>query len=294
MTPNSTAQTNSSNERYSGDSRAGWFQSHFAVVFGATIASSSAILLAMLLAPCLWASGTSGGLIGEVVIDSSESARSYAYSAIDEALAIWEEPRSNWEVVQRTPKSQDRVGLLVEARRITEGPFASSGVMLTRAEGVLRLGGRRTADEVFHFLASPEGRTIIDPDCDPDDYATKLESISGWPKGRKKRGATQGRLEVAEIKTQGREFVVLNAIHPTQRIFLSKSVLHSDRPGASRYYQEDSETKENSFSKQGNRAVNTFAVELFPFTEDNGKDAIRVRMINYVDMMPPHSSFTNW
>mmetsp|Transcript_16453 Transcript_16453/g.47278 ORF Transcript_16453/g.47278 Transcript_16453/m.47278 type:complete len:314 (-) Transcript_16453:272-1213(-) len=294
MTVNTAVQNDTGRGRYSNDSQSGWFQSHFAVVFGATIASSSAILMAMLLAPSLWASGTSGGLIGETVIGSPEAARSYADMAIEEAVSIWDEPRSNWEVVQNTPKSQDKVGLFVEARRITEGPLASSGVMLTRAEGILRLGGRRTADEVFDFLSSPEGHAVIDPDSDPDEYSETLLTVPGWPKGRKRKGTKPGSLEVAGSSMQGKEFVSLNAVNPTRRMFVSKSVLHNDKPGSSRYFEDGDASHNEVFAKQGNRGINTFAVEIDDIVEDNGKEAIKVRMIKYADLMPPHRSFMNW
>jgi hypothetical protein len=71
-----------------------------------------------------------------------------------------------------------------------------------------------------------------------------------------------------------REFVVLNAIDPAARIFVSKSILHPACPGGSVY------SNAGSPSSGRVRALNTFAIKV----EVRGDRQSLVLCLNYADM----------
>lgn len=256
-----------------------------------------AVIIATVLAPLSWAKDTSGGLIGESLISSSQDAIEYASSGVQEAEGIWAEDPINWEVMHNDS------GLIVEARCITEGPFSSSGVLLTRSRatiGVDSLGhGNHTADSVFAFLVSPEGFGVIDPISDPEEFTKYVEKYSGWKEGEK-----LSRLEVAEAYAplpqpfSERIFVVLNAVASKERVMISKSVLHRDRPGASIYYTGSEffgtdDTQTHNKVKQV-RALNTFGVRVTDITRNPKQGRlVQVEMINWADI-GFHSSIMNW
>uniref|UniRef100_A0A7S4N7E0 START domain-containing protein n=1 Tax=Odontella aurita TaxID=265563 RepID=A0A7S4N7E0_9STRA len=307
-------------------------------LLGASLVAAGAAVVALVLSPQWWAPGTSGHLIGESLIDSASDAVSYAERGIEEAFWLWDEPSSNWEVVHRSGGDDGDEALVVEARRITEGPFADSGVLLTRAEGALNVdtllgsagNGTQslTADEVFAFITSPDGFAVIDPISDPEEFSKYVERYDGWKghqrrgKGRK-RGRGKPRLEVADAYVHlppplsERLFVVLNAIDPKTRVFVSKSVLHRDRPGSSVYFSESQEGENASVTDSDEeakaeavahgpshdgiervRALNTFAVsveEQVPSPKEAaGPRLLTVRIINFADVGLVHSSVSNW
>jgi hypothetical protein len=264
------------------------------------LVASTVAFVAFLLAPLSWAPNTTGGLLGEAPIRSLADAYSYADTAVQEALDIWSEPQSNWQVLTLTndtdTDTSSSLSLVVEGRRITEGPFATSGVLLTRANGILPANNRYSADEVFAFLTSIEGFLVIDPFSDPDDFSKYVERYPGWREGP--NASVNAKLEVADAALHlpppmsERRFVVLNAMDPTSRIFVSKSVLHKDRPGASVFFDKDDD-EFSEHSEDGGRMVrviNTFAVQIHPL--ESGR--LSVQMINFIADGIIHSSFVNW
>jgi hypothetical protein len=261
--------------------------------------ASTVAFVAVLLAPLSWAPNTTGGLLGEAPIRSLADAHSYADTAVQEALDIWSEPQSNWQVLTLTndtdttsTDTSSSLSLVVEGRRITEGPFASSGVLLTRANGILPANNGYSADDVFRFLTSVEGFVVIDPFSDPDDFSKYVERYPGWREG------PNAKLEVADAALHlpppmsERRFVVLNAMDPTSRIFVSKSVLHKDRPGASVFFDKDDDEFPKPSEDGGRvvRVINSFAVQVHPL--ENGR--LSVQMINFIADGMIHSSFVNW
>jgi len=70
------------------------------------------------------------------------------------------------------------------------------------------------------------------------------------------------------------EFVVLNAIDPAARIFASKSIIHDERPGGSKY------SDEQPIPGSRERALNTFAIKVEPISAQR----CRILCINYADM----------
>ena len=82
------------------------------------------------------------------------------------------------------------------------------------------------------MLVSPAGYAVIDPISKPEDHELPPLEIYPWRAG--------SRLEAAIATTHlpmmpVSEFVVLNAIDPKTRIFVSKSILHEKCPGGSKY-----------------------------------------------------------
>ncbi len=163
-------------------------------------------------------------------------------------------------------------GLRVEACPV-KGAFAASGVLLTRSTG--RVG--MDAQALFDHLVSPQGYAVIDPMSDPADHTLPPLEAWDWKPGC--------RLEAARARASmpfmhEREFVVLNAVDPPSRLFVSKSILHASCPGGSRYSAEQPPPGGRV------RALNTFAIRVDPL----GQGQSEVRCVNYADLagiIPP-------
>ena len=222
--------------------------------------------------PRRWAKHTSGGLIGERRIENSKDAHQLAKEVVAEAFALWDE--RNWEVMHNASN------LVVEARRITEGPFKTSGILLHRADGVVE---GANPDELFRFLTSVEGLLLLDPALDPAEAAKYMERYD-W----KGRGS---RLDVHESFTRDvppgmkeRYYITLNGYDYSDRFFFCKSIVHDARPGSSPYYEAGPVATEDPRV----RAVNTFYFRMTPT-----RGGTRVQMINYADVMMG-STLMNW
>ncbi len=192
------------------------------------------------------------------------------------AQAIFEEfyrliASPGWKSHAGRPSPKDG-SCLVESCLVA-GPFAASGVFLTRSTGIIGM----SAGELFDHLVSPEGYAVIDPMSDPRDHLDPpLERYSWKPGCRLEAARSAARLPLM----REREFVVLNAIDPGARLFVSKSILHAACPGGSRY------SALAPARKGPIRALNTFGIEVAVL--DQGRS--RVRCINYADLagiIPP-------
>lgn len=166
-------------------------------------------------------------------------------------------------------------GLLIESKPVT-GPLASSGVLVTRASGIIKA----TAQSTFDLLVSSEGYAVIDPVSRPEDHEKPPLEIYDWK--------ADCRLEAAIATTKlpmmpECDFVVLNAIDPIMKLFVSKSILHDLSPGGSKYSDADKPSNGNE------RALNTFAIKVEPL-DDN---SCRVLSVNYADMAGKTSGSMN-
>ncbi len=166
-------------------------------------------------------------------------------------------------------------GLLVESKPIS-GQLAASGVLVTRASGIINASAQST----FDLLVSPEGYAIIDPVSKPEDHEKPPLEIYDWNEGC--------RLEAALATTKlplmkECDFVVLNAIDPFKKIFASKSILHEGSPGGSKYSNSAKPLNGNE------RALNTFAIKV----EVIDDKSCRVLSVNYADMVGKTSSSMN-
>jgi hypothetical protein len=226
------------------------------------VSLSSLFTIDLLAKPDNWHGVGGAKVIGEERITGGWSARRLAERMVREANAIWSQPASDWSVV-----SENRL-LKVEAVRIDGGEFASSGVLLTRAKGIIV---NATASATIQLLTSPAGFAIIDPLSSADDFG-KYYAKYWWRWGQ--------RLVVADARAEvpglaPREFSVLNAIDVNARVFVSKSILHASRPGGSEYNTHRAPPPPNGRV----RALNTYAVRTTP----RGDDCV-VEMINFADL----------
>jgi len=248
------------------------------------------LLLAVLInQPITWCSSTYGNLIGEELLDSHEKARDYADRSIEEAYALWSEPKSNWKIMYDNRRQPGSNQLVVECRRVTEGPFVNSTIYVARSEGILR---GVSAQEAYDFIVSPEGFAILDRASGAEHFGKPFEVIPDWREGS---GKTQ--LEESYVPALGpfmaqRHFVVLNSFLPEEQIFVSKSVAHKSRPGASSYYQgEFSDEKSNN---KAVRALNTLGVKVESKALENGENVVSLKMINYADMQVVPEALMNY
>lgn len=229
--------------------------------------------------PRLWGLETHGTLLGEALILDETTATTFAEAMRAEAMALWDE--QEWRVVEKDET------MMIEARRVDDGDFKNSGILLTRLTATVK---NTTADALIRFLATPKGFALIDPTSDPADFEKYLARFASkdWH-----------RLEVAEATADlggfaTMQFVVLNAIDFNQHLFCSKSIAHPKVFGASRY---------NSLGLPiaNDRALNTFAVHAIQQQQQHHhkkssdddprgggrrpvEDVVILKSINFVDL----------
>ncbi len=163
-----------------------------------------------------------------------------------------------------------RGGVTVESKSVA-GPFAGAGILVMRSAGLVRA----EPQVAFDFLVSPQGYAVLDPVSNPEDHKLPPLEVYDWQPGCRLEAA------IATVKmpfSPLREFVVLNAIHPGERIFASKSILHPGRPGASKFYRVDGEHPGSGVAKI-NRALNTMAIRC-----DAAPGGTNLLCLNYLDM----------
>lgn len=245
----------------------------------------------IILPPKSWAKGTGGNLLGEVYIRTKQDAYDFADMAVHEGYSLWDEPSSNWQVMHNSSQlsggGQKYHTLVVESRRITEGPMAGSNILLTRSSGTIP---GADPDEVYNFFISPEGIQLLDETMDPEKVPKYIERYP-W-----KGAGKDARLDVHESfnpMPQGiadRYHIVLNGYRTKERFFFCKSIVHDSRPGSSVYYKEKDLSTVNANDSRV-RAVNTFYFHIKP-TEDGSRGSV-VRMVNFVDFRMG-STLMNW
>lgn len=206
-----------------------------------------------------------GGIqvIGESYVDHPQE---FAEAMIEEVNDIWQ--TTGWKVEHNSKN------LCVESKPVI-GVFESSGILMTRAEGVVNT----SASKLFNLLTSPEGFAIIDPVSSPEDHKKPpLESYQWKEEARLEAALATTKLPMMPMC----DFVVLNAIDPERFIFASKSILHNDCKGGSKYSGLDQEAERI-------RALNTFAIQVEYIDEDK----CRLKSINYADMAGKTSAGMN-
>jgi len=190
-------------------------------------------------------------------------APAFAELMMAEANRIW--TSDSWKLESKAH------GVIVESKPVA-GPFEHTGIFVMRSAGIVNADPQET----FNYLVSPEGYAILDPVSNPEDHQhPPLEKYS-WRVGCRLEAA----VSTAKIPfLPRREFVVLNAIIPDERIFVSKSILHPKRPGASKFYCMDAQHQDPGFSSI-RRAVNTMALKC----EKVSNGTTKLLCINYADM----------
>lgn len=247
--------------------------------------------------PRTWAEGTTGHLIGETYVRTEREAFDLAASFVQEGYDIWDEPSSNWMVMHNSSISSgvrtsgndgsSSSSLLVEARRITEGPMAKSNILLARSSGFV---AGANADEVYNYFISPSGMQLLDPSMDPDKVQQYIERYN-W-----KGGGKGAHLDIHESfnpmppGVADRYLVVLNGYRTKDRFFFCKSIVHDSRSGSSVHY--DGPKTKNQTVDPRVRAVNTFYFHISPVDDGRGKGSL-VRMVNFADFAIG-STMMNW
>ena len=241
---------------------------------------ASLVYLKIVLPPRSWAQNTSGGLLGEAYIRGERDARQYADRAVQEAQQIWDEASSNWE------NTYDSDALKVEVRRVTEGLYANSGILIGRSTGTV---AGANPDEVYNYFISPEGMQLLDETMDPDQVKKYIERY-----GSPERGSYLDIHESFNPMPPGvtdRYHLVLNGYFLRKRFFFCKSIVHDSIPGSSPYFSFTNQTASDVARVDPRfRAVNTFYFDIQPTLDGTGSV---VRMVNYFDFQFG-STLVNW
>lgn len=203
-------------------------------------------------------------IIGEETLEDAEA---FAERMAAEVERMWR--TTGWKV------ETDKEGVLVESKPVS-GPFEASEVLVTRSVGEIPAPAQAT----FDMLVSPDGYAVIDPISKPEDHELPPLEIYTWREGSRLEAAI-ATTNIPVLPTS--EFVVLNAIDPTARIFASKSILHEKRPGGSKY------SSAPAVNGAPERAINTFAIKV----EAVDDDSCRVYCVNYADMAGKTSASMN-
>ncbi|GFH49972.1 hypothetical protein CTEN210_06448 [Chaetoceros tenuissimus] len=238
----------------------------------------------IILPPTKWATNTGGSLLGEEYLQSKQDAFQYAAKAVKEGYSIWNEPSTNWETMYKNIENQ----LHVESRRITQGPFAKSGILLTRATGTIE---GANAEKVYNHFITPEGLLLLDPSMDVKKAAEYIERYT------KDNGTYLDVHKSYNPMPPGitdRYHLVLNGYYTKEKFFFCKSIVHDAIPGSSPYFHFANETEstlnEPINDEHGVRAVNTFYFHIEPTLD---KKSSIVRMVNFVDFQMG-STPMNW
>lgn len=147
------------------------------------------------------------------------------------------------------------------------GPFENSGVYVTRVRWQIQADAGR----LFDFLTGPAGYRVIDPACDPADHRRPpLESYPGAC-GCVREAACAG---ISLPFLPKSEFVVLNITDKGNLTFVSKSIIHPSRPGASVYSRLGRTVQSPA------RSLNTFGYTITPWADGS----CRFASANYMEL----------
>lgn len=233
----------------------------------------------IIIPPTKWCKETYGSLLGEEYIKSKQDAFKFARRAVEEGYSMWEEPSSNWETMYKDGNND----IHVESRRITEGPFATSGILVTRATGTI-IGA--DANAVYDHFITPQGLLLLDPTMDVEEAARYIER---YTKDNKTYVDVHKSFNAMPPGVTDRYHLVLNGYYTKERYFFCKSIVHDSIPGASSYFEFTNATQPTN-DEHGVRAVNTFHFHIKPAQDKKG---VIVRMINYADFQVG-STMMNW
>jgi hypothetical protein len=101
------------------------------------------------------------------------------------------------------------------------GPAATFKMPIQRVSGVINA----SASQLFRYLTTSAGYQILDPYNDPNDFDKIIDRFDYTP----------GRLEVAYAHdTSNNDVVVMTLINYERNKLVSKSILHRNKPGASK------------------------------------------------------------
>lgn len=209
-------------------------------------------------------------LIGEEMVNDDASASALADKCILEAERLFASDEGWTKVLEED-------GIFVESKDVA-GPYRKSGVRVVRGLGAIEAD----ADTFYDFQVSREGFQCIDEYLENHRNVDRHEWVTQPQyENNKDYELMTNRVEWA-YPTQTREFVALDIIDRPRKILISKSSLHPDRPGGSRY-QTESELDETEYV----RAVQYYASKVEPLPD--GKCLLR--MVTWGEMCDSYTAF---
>ncbi|CAM9822855.1 unnamed protein product [Ectocarpus sp. 8 AP-2014] len=213
---------------------------------------------------------TSEHLIGEEMVKDDATASALADKCILEAERLFASDEGWTKVLEDD-------GIFVETKDVA-GPYLKSGVRVVRGLGAINAD----CDDFYNFQVSREGFQSIDEYLENHRNVERHEWITQPQyENMKDYELMTNRVEWA-YPTQTREFVALDIIDRPRKILISKSALHPDRPGGSRY-QTDVPLDETDYV----RAVQYYASKVEPLPD--GKCLLR--MVTWGEMCDSYTAF---
>ncbi|CAM9715931.1 unnamed protein product [Ascophyllum nodosum] len=213
---------------------------------------------------------TTEHLIGEEMVNDDESASKLADRCIAEAERLFASDDGWTKVLEED-------GIFVESKDV-HGPYLKSGVRIVRGLGAIDAD----ADTFFDFQVSREGFQCIDEYLENHRNVDRHEWITNPSyENNKDYELMTNRVEWG-YPTKTREFVALDIVDRPRKILISKSSLHPDRPGGSRY-QTHTPLDETDYV----RAVQYYASKVEPLPD--GKCLLR--MVTWGEMCDSYTAF---
>eukprot|EP00636_Phaeomonas_parva_P017516 CAMPEP_0118855222 /NCGR_PEP_ID=MMETSP1163-20130328/3133_1 /TAXON_ID=124430 /ORGANISM="Phaeomonas parva, Strain CCMP2877" /LENGTH=332 /DNA_ID=CAMNT_0006788075 /DNA_START=59 /DNA_END=1057 /DNA_ORIENTATION=- len=212
-------------------------------------------------------------LIAEELVTNDEEASALADRCIDEAIRLFDAPsEEGWTNVF----SED--GINVESKPL-HGPYEDSGVLIVRGVGTVPA----SADKFYDWQVSREGFQSI------DEYLVNHRMVEQYKwKSAEKNGYTEDDYDLMMNRVEWkypikrREFVALDTTDRKRKILISKSALHKDRPGGSKY-QDEIPLDEKEFV----RAVQYYASRVTPIDDEN----CQLEMVTWGEMCDSYSAY---
>lgn len=209
-------------------------------------------------------------LIGEEMVKDDASASELADRCIAEAERLFASEEGWTKVLEED-------GIFVETKDVS-GPYLKSGVRVVRGLGAIKAD----ADDFYNFQVSREGFQSIDEYLENHRNVDRHEWVTQPQyENMKDYELMTNRVEWA-YPTQTREFVALDIIDRPRKILISKSALHPDRPGGSRY-QTDVPLDETDYV----RAVQYYASKVEPLPDGT----CLLRMVTWGEMCDSYTAF---
>lgn len=198
-------------------------------------------------------------LIGEQTVRDDASASKLADQCVAEAQCLLTS-NTGWRT------KMESGGVFVEVSNVV-GPYEGSGVHLVRATGQVCC----SAEDFNTFQMTKNGFAATDEYLQNHRNLARYNWVSHAP---------EAVLEVNRVEWKypfkTREFVALDFMDPDTGIFISKSCLHGDRPGGSKY----SSVYDSSDERERVRAVQYYAVKAEPISDISA----RLTMVTWGEM----------
>jgi len=209
-------------------------------------------------------------LIGEEMVTDDASASFLADRCITEAERLFTSTEGWQQVLEED-------GVVVETKKV-HGPYDASGVDVVRGVGIIDA----SMEKFYEFQISREGFQSI------DEYLVNHRLVAQKEWKSRPEGYSEDDYDLMVNRVEWkypfkrREFVALDIVDRPRKILISKSCLHPDRPGGSRY-QSEVPLDEKEFV----RAVQYYASKVEPIDENHCK----LTMVTWGEMCDSYSAW---